>query len=167
MTTIILDNVKKILYADSQETHNRSLIHKTVKLSILKIQNKPVGIFAESGDSAEIESFKHYINTLKNLDQLKDVSDKRPLWKHVGGIIGLFTGSSFFVEGDGTPCPIFDSYMTDGAGKEIAFALLKNNINISEIFKTLGEITTHTSSDYNFIHFTKKPIRIEYEDNKN
>lgn len=167
MTTLILDNSNKILYADTQETHNKSLIYKCSKLSLLKIQNKGIGILAESGDSAEIETFKHYVNTLKNLEQLKEVSDKRPNWKHLGGIIGLFNGNTFFLEGDGTPCPITDTYMTDGAGKEIAYALLKNNIDISSIYLTLGEITTHTSKDYYSVSFLKKPTFIEYHANEN
>ncbi len=162
MTTLILDRKNKILYADQQETYGKSMRVLTHKIVPLKLKTKIYGWIALAGSSEEGESFLRYVSKLDDFQEIKDVNEKRPNWKKLGGIIVGSDHTTYLLGGDGTPWPVYYDYMADGAGWEAAMILLDLNIEIPYIYYLLSKRTVHTSAEFDYIEYGKKNSKVIY-----
>lgn len=167
MTTLILNRDLQVLFADRQEVHNRSIKIETQKIIPLKLKNSKVkGWIALAGNSDEGETFLRYLSQLTNIHELKDLSDKRPRWKNLGGFIALLNGDTFMISGDGTPFPVTARYMADGAGMEAAICLLDAEVSVGKIYALLGKRTTHTSANFDHVLYTNPRAEIIHVENE-
>ena len=163
MTTIILDKTNKTLYADCKETYETSIHIPTIKIVPLRLKNnKRIGFIAMSGDSHQCEVYLRYLSTIENLHEVKDLSERRPKWKKIGGIIALKDGLTYTIAHDGTIIPFHGKYMTDGAGQEAAMVCLQAGIPIEMIFYYISKVTSHTSEEFHFVKYTEPNAEIQY-----
>lgn len=163
MTTLILDRRSKILYADQQETYGKAMRVPTHKIVPLKLKTKNYGWIALAGSTEEGETFLRYVSKLDDFEEIKDLNEKRPNWKKLGGIVVGPNDKTFLIGGDGTPWPIYCDYMTDGAGWEAALILLDLGINVPQIYTLLHNRTVHTSAVFDYIEYGKKNAKVIYD----
>lgn len=163
MTTIILDKTNKTLYADCKEIYGTSIHIPTIKILPLRLKNnKRIGFIAMSGDSSQCETQLRLLSPIEHVHDIKDINERRPEWKKIGGIIVLKDGLTYTIEHDGTIIPFYGKYMTDGAGQEAAMVCLQAEIPIEMIFYYISKATSHTSEEFHFVKYTEPNAEIQY-----
>lgn len=164
MTTIIVDSRIKCLYADKKESYGKSihtLCNKIIPLNI-KSKKNPIGFIALAGNSDEGETYLRYICELSNILDINILDEKRPKWKHLGGVIVLTTGKIYIICADGVIYPMTDQYFVDGAGQEAGFVLMDAGLAPPEIFKLIANRTSHTSPSFDYVDYTVPNAKIQY-----
>lgn len=167
MTTIILDQPIKTLFADTKETQNDGTINSCIKINKFYCNKKHIGYFGECGYSDEIESFKHYFNKLKSFNDIYKISDKKPSFKHLSGILCLLNGDCFYLSGSEIPIPITDKIFCIGAGAQMGYATLEMGFPAHAAYEVLGKRTNHTSRDFHSVKYTDPKAEIVYHENGN